>query len=561
MNGYLIGEEGSLLGQVFRFEGGTEWTIGRDPDEVGIVLEDPMVSRKHVICRLSAEGFVLENLSAVNPATQNGKIINEPVLLKEGDIIQIGNTFFRFSEKSALSEQTLSPVIENSYDLNTLSVSTSSEARWMVKVVSGPNLGAEFYMHRKQTYIIGKDSSLCDIILQDLSVSRQHARISVDENDQIYIEDLGSRNGTFVNSNVIQDRYPLKAEDTVTLGTTHFLIVDRENIQQTVIAEAPVVTAKTSSEEEIQTSKGWRDLVIPRKHLMLGGIIGLSIFGLCIGMVSLFHSKPVIISNRHENEKLAEILKKYPSIQYSYHEGSGKLFITGHVITAVEKQEVLYQLNGLPFLKGIEDTIVIGNYVADNMNALIMTNSAWQGISIYSPEPGKFVVRGYLQTSEQGQSLTDYLYLNFPYIDRLDNQVVLESNLITQIQSVLLDKGFNNVAYQITEGDLVFSGRIDGKDKLKFDEIVQSFKSIPGIRSVRNYVVLTTADSSLVDISDKYQIMGYSKKDGENLFIVINGKILTLGDHLDGMTLKQISPNVVMLEKDGLKFKINYNLQ
>lgn len=93
MVGYLIAEEGPLAGLILRFEEGNEWVIGRDPDEVELVLEDPMVSRKHVICRLTSEGFILENLSAVNPATQNGKIITEPVLLQEGDIIQVGNTF------------------------------------------------------------------------------------------------------------------------------------------------------------------------------------------------------------------------------------------------------------------------------------------------------------------------------------------------------------------------------------------------------------------------------------------------------------------------------------
>src|SRR5215831_18357564 len=99
MAGYLIAEEGPLGGLVVRFVEGEEWILGRDPDIAGQVLEDPMVSRKHVICRLTKEGYLLENLSSVNPATQNGKVITEPVLLREGDIIQIGSTFFRFSEQ------------------------------------------------------------------------------------------------------------------------------------------------------------------------------------------------------------------------------------------------------------------------------------------------------------------------------------------------------------------------------------------------------------------------------------------------------------------------------
>src|SRR5476651_2080950 len=98
MTGYLIAEEGPLAGLVVRLEDTDQWVLGRDPDEVSIVLEDPMVSRKHVICRLTAEGYILENLSSVNPVTQNGKVITEPVLLPESDLLQLGRPFFRFSE-------------------------------------------------------------------------------------------------------------------------------------------------------------------------------------------------------------------------------------------------------------------------------------------------------------------------------------------------------------------------------------------------------------------------------------------------------------------------------
>lgn len=190
MAGYLIAEEGPLAGLILRFEEGDEWVIGRDPDEVELVLEDPMVSRKHVICRRAPEGYILENLSAVNPATQNGKIITEPVLLQEGDIIQVGNTFFRFSERAPESDQGSPLFLEEASDLATLSMATPPDARWMIKVITGPNSGAEFFMQKGRSYIIGKDPEVCDIIFQDLSVSRQHAKITLDDEAQVTIEDL-----------------------------------------------------------------------------------------------------------------------------------------------------------------------------------------------------------------------------------------------------------------------------------------------------------------------------------------------------------------------------------
>jgi type III secretion system YscD/HrpQ family protein len=561
MAGYLIGEEGPLDGLILRFEEGTEWVMGRDPDVVGLVLEDPMVSRRHVICRLTAEGYVLENLSAVNPATQNGMIISEPVLLREGDIIQIGNTFFRFSESLPKIEVIPPSLLEEPADLTSLSVSSAPEAKWMIKVITGPNAGAEFYMHKGKTYVIGKDPELCDIIFQDMSVSRQHARITVDDNDMVYIEDLGSRNGTLVGGRMITDRHLLNSQTQVSLGTTSFLIIDLQQSRETIISEAPPLPEEAPAETSTVPLKNWREMIIPKKHLVLAGVIGIFLLVLFVSMVSLFNSEPVIVHTKDETSQVSEIVTKYPDIQFSYNKGSEKLFLTGHVLTSVEKQELMYQLRGLPFITSIEDSVVIDEYVWENINALLITNPAWQGISISSPTPGKFVVRGYLQTLEQGQALSDYLNINFPYLDRLDNQVVVESNLTTQVQSMLLERGFNNVAYQLTDGEIVLSGRVDGKDSHRFDSLIKEFKAIAGVRMLKNYVIYTNEESSLVDLTTKYKVMGYSKKDGASQFVVINGKILSLGDNLDGMVITGISPTAVMLEKDGLKFKINYNLQ
>jgi len=575
MAGHLIAEEGPLAGLVIRFEEGEEWLLGRDPDEATILLEDPMVSRKHVICRLTAEGFILENLSSVNPATQNGKVITEPVLLREGDILQIGSTFFRFTEKEPVisEEETKEPAaFEETEDLSSVSFGASGDTRWMIKVIAGPNAGAEFSLQKSSTHILGKDPNLCDIIFQDLSVSRQHARISVDENDNVFIEDLASRNGVIVNGELISAKKQLSSQDLVSLGTTSFLAIDREQVHETIISP-PSITAikpegaerKTPEElaaaEAAPAAKDWREMIISTRHLIWAAVFGLLLVITIAAMFSLFKSEPIVVHEKNESEEIQTALKGFVEIQFSYNVANGKIFLVGHVLTSIDKQELMYKIKNLPFVESIEDNVVIDEYVWQNMNALIMMNDNWLGVSIHSPTAGKFIIRGYLQSLEQAQALNDYINMNFPYLDRLENQVVVESDLSTQVQSILVEKGFSGVTFQLSNGELVLAGRVDGKLSSAFNGILDQVKGLRGIRQVKNFVVYTTADSSRIDISQQYQISGYSRKDEKNLFVVINGRILTLGDALDGMTITNILANMVLLEKDGIKYRINYNLQ
>ncbi len=446
MAGYLIAEEGPLAGLIVRLEEGEEWVLGRDPDEVTIVLEDPMVSRKHVICRLTAEGYMLENLSSVNPATQNGKVITEPVLLRESDILQIGSTFFRFSEKIPSFSETFeeistpreSEVIEEKEDLSSVNVEAGGEVRWFIKVISGPNSGAEFALQRGSTYILGKDPNLCDIVFQDLSVSRQHARLIVDDENHIFIEDLGSRNGVLINGELISEKHPVSSQDLVALGTTSFLMIDREQIHETIISPPSVQPAKMEEEpaaaaptaaEAVLEKKDWREMVIPKKHLILAGFFGLALIAGFASMMALFKTEPVVVQMPDENEIIKNTISTFQDVQFSFNPSNGKIFLVGHVLTSVDKQELTYKINNLPFVKNIEDNVVVDEYVWENTNALLMTNPNWVGVSIYSPVPGKFVLRGYLQTLDQMMALTDYMNQNFPYLDKLENQVVIETNL------------------------------------------------------------------------------------------------------------------------------------
>jgi pSer/pThr/pTyr-binding forkhead associated (FHA) protein len=97
----LVAEEGVLKGLVLTLEDGDQWVIGRDPDACQLLVEDPSASRKHLICRATPNGIVVENLSETNPVEVNEKKVKEPRLLHNGDTVKIGDGIFRFYAEAA----------------------------------------------------------------------------------------------------------------------------------------------------------------------------------------------------------------------------------------------------------------------------------------------------------------------------------------------------------------------------------------------------------------------------------------------------------------------------
>ena len=67
------------------------------------------------------------------------------------------------------------------------------------------------------TIKIGRSSS-SDYVISDGVVSSSHALITISDSGDVYIEDLGSKNGTFVNGEKIRSKTALTSSSTVLLG-------------------------------------------------------------------------------------------------------------------------------------------------------------------------------------------------------------------------------------------------------------------------------------------------------------------------------------------------------
>ena len=89
------------------------------------------------------------------------------------------------------------------------------EQKPLIVMRSGPIPGSSFYLEKTEV-TLGRDLAN-DIPVPDQEISRRHARFVV-RTDGVYIEDLGSTNGTFLNGVRISSPQRLNNGDLITLA-------------------------------------------------------------------------------------------------------------------------------------------------------------------------------------------------------------------------------------------------------------------------------------------------------------------------------------------------------
>ncbi|MFO0974437.1 MAG: SpoIIE family protein phosphatase [Phycisphaerae bacterium] len=113
----------------------------------------------------------------------------------------------------------------------------------------------------KNSFFVGREAS-CDVALDDHVISRRHSRVSVDVDGNIWVEDLKSKNGTFLNEREVGET-PMRVAPT-----------DRVGVGKFSLALKPADTSGTVVLGEIETQFGstsvWRPdqlISLPQQRL------------------------------------------------------------------------------------------------------------------------------------------------------------------------------------------------------------------------------------------------------------------------------------------------------
>ena len=134
-------------------------------------------------------------------------------------------------------------------------------------VLEGPT-ARKTYLLDKKTIMLGREE-VSDIVLspEEAHVSRKHARITR-SGDKFLIDDLRSRNGTFVNNARIQSQVELEDRDEIRICEFLFRFHDPEHPRAAEsIVEASIPSTHSQALLEAQPAEKVRELIAFTNHL------------------------------------------------------------------------------------------------------------------------------------------------------------------------------------------------------------------------------------------------------------------------------------------------------
>ena len=199
-------------------------TIGSAPDNQVVIARDG-IQAHHASIVVDQRGYTLfvRDRDARNHV--NARPVREIALLRLGDVVSLNDTnvVLKPDYDESITGLVPPPAGESAMSAQD---EGGNETRYrqappkaVLRGVSGPFFGKVVPIHGR--LVIGRGDD-CGLVLDEPEMSRAHASIEVTEGE-IYLRDLGSTNGTFVNGVQVRDA-TLYSGDQIAFDRNRFLI-------------------------------------------------------------------------------------------------------------------------------------------------------------------------------------------------------------------------------------------------------------------------------------------------------------------------------------------------
>lgn len=188
-----------------------------------VALTGDGVQPIHASLLLDRRGLTLIIREGGNGTHVNARPVREKAIVRLGDVVSIGNVLLVIKPDSDANVTSRvppkSPVEETMSEITNETRYRMSPPKALLRGVSGPYFGKVIPVPGR--LVIGRGND-CDLVLDEAEMSRRHAMVEVTPAG-IWLRDLGSANGTYVNGVQVRDAV-LFTGDQLAFDRNRFLI-------------------------------------------------------------------------------------------------------------------------------------------------------------------------------------------------------------------------------------------------------------------------------------------------------------------------------------------------
>ncbi len=186
----------------------SELALGRSENDAGMLGGDPQLSRRHARVYVDGGGrLIVEDLGSSNGTFVNGVRIARAAVLQPGSRVTVGGTTLEVVGEQRAAAPAPPPA-----------AAPPPVARGPIALAVVAGYAAGTQLQVADELVIGRGATRDGQLRRDPHLSRRHCRIRRDEQGRPVIEDLGSRNGTFLNGTRISGAQVLQPGDRITVG-------------------------------------------------------------------------------------------------------------------------------------------------------------------------------------------------------------------------------------------------------------------------------------------------------------------------------------------------------